>query len=192
MNILIISGSVRTGRQTHKVAVELGNQLIEAGYQHTKVLDIAAYNLPVAEEQFGKIQQPVPGIEIIQQALHGADAMVFVSPEYHGSFSGALKNFLDYFSTEFFRKPIGVASVSTGRMGGINASSEMQQLVLSLGAFPMPVKLIVPLVHNAFAEDDTLKEDFQKAGFKRFVHEFGWFASAIAEKKKRDLNKDSK
>lgn len=183
INILIISGSVRSGRQSHKVSVELEKRFIAAGFANTSILDIAEYNFPVAEERFGKTKQNIEGIDQTQQQLQKADAMVFVSPEYHGSFSGALKNFLDYFWKEFERKPIGVASVSTGRFGGINASTEMQQLVLSLGAFPMPIKLIVPSVHTAFSEDGVLKEEFLQKNFAKFVDEFTWFATAITNKK---------
>lgn len=184
INILIISGSVRNGRQSHKVSVELEKRFVAAGYANTSILDIAEYNFPVAEERFGKTTQIIEGIHQAQKQLQNADAMIFVSPEYHGSFSGALKNFLDYFWKEFERKPIGIATVSTGRFGGINASTEMQQLVLSLGAFAMPVKLIVPSVHTAFGDDGILKEQFLQNNFSNFVKEFVWFAMAIHNHKK--------
>ncbi len=183
LNTVILSGSVRNGRLTHRVAAELHKRFVEAGFANTILLDIAEYNFPVAEERFGKLEQPPASINDAQRLLQNADAMVFVSPEYHGSYSGALKNFLDYFWVEFSRKPIGVASVSTGRFGGINASSEMQQLALSLGGFAMPLKLIVPAIHNAIDESGTVQDEFLNKNLNRFVSEFTWFAEAIAEKK---------
>ncbi len=185
LNIVIISGSVRKGRQTHKVALELHKRLVEGGYSNTNLLDIATYNLPVAEERFGKLDTPPSSIDAAQKILDDADAMIFVSPEYHGSYGGALKNFLDYFLKEFYRKPIAVASVSTGRFGGINASSAMQQLVLSLGAYAMPQKLIVPAIHNSIDETGNVKDEFLDANFNKFISEFTWFAEAITEKKNR-------
>jgi NAD(P)H-dependent FMN reductase len=185
LNTVIISGSVRKGRQTHKVSVELHKRLIGVGFTNSNLLDIAAYNFPIAEERVGKLESPPSAIEEVQQILNDAEAMIFVSPEYHGSYSGALKNFLDYFSKEFYRKPIAVASVSTGRFGGINASTEMQQLVLSLGAFAMPQKLIVPAIHNSIDETGDVKDEFLDANFNKFIAEFTWFAEAITEKKSR-------
>jgi azobenzene reductase len=138
MDILIISGSVRTGRKSHDVAVELQKRFVTHGLAKTHVLDLAAYSLPVLEEKFLSGSETMPeGLSEIQHMLDSADAMVFLSPEYHGSYSGALKNALDYFWKEFMRKPIGVVAVAAGSHGGINASTEMQQLILSLGAFPI-------------------------------------------------------
>ncbi len=186
MNILIISGSVRTGRKSHDVAVELQKRFISSGQLGTHILDLAVYNLPVLEEKYETGGDMPPGLAEIKQMLDAADAMVFLSPEYHGSYSGAFKNALDYFWKEFERKPIGVVAVASGRFGGINASTEMQQLVLSLGAFPMPYKLLIPTVQNAFDEKGQIAHDFLSANFEKFVSEFTWFAEAITDKKSKD------
>jgi NAD(P)H-dependent FMN reductase len=187
MNILIISGSVRTGRKSHDVAIELQKRFISHGLEDTQVLDLAVYNLPVLEEKFLHGSSDMPeGLAEIQHKLDSADAMIFLSPEYHGSYSGALKNAVDYFWKEFTRKPIGVVAVASGRFGGINASTEMQQLVLSLGAFPMPYKLLIPMVQNAFDESGKIIDDFLSKNFDRFVHEYAWFAEAIADRKTKE------
>jgi azobenzene reductase len=187
MNILIISGSVRTGRKSHNVAVELQRRFIAHGLVDTHVLDLAVYNLPVLEEKFLAGPDMPQGLAEIQQKLDTADAMVFLSPEYHGSYSGALKNALDYFWKEFMRKPIGVVAVASGRFGGINASTEMQQLVLSLGAFPMPYKLLIPMVQNAFDGNGKIIDESLAKNFDRFISEYTWFAEAIADRKAKEL-----
>ena len=189
MNILIISGSVRTGRRSHDVAVELQKRFIGHGQMDTHVLDLAVYNLPVLEEKFLAGKEMPNGLAEIQQMLDRADAMIFLSPEYHGSYSGALKNALDYFWKEFMRKPIGVVAVASGRFGGINASTEMQQLVLSLGAFPMPYKLLIPTVQNAFDESGNVIDEFLSTNFDKFVQEYTWFAEAIADRKAKETTK---
>ena len=187
MNILIISGSVRTGRRSHDVAVELQKRFINHGLVDTLVLDLATYNLPVLEEKYLSSNSEMPaGLTEIQQMLDRADAMVFLSPEYHGSYSGALKNALDYFWKEFMRKPIGVVAVASGKFGGINASTEMQQLILSLGGFPMPYKLLVPMVQNVFDESGKVKDEMISKSFDKFVEEYSWFAEAIADRKAKE------
>jgi NAD(P)H-dependent FMN reductase len=128
------------------------------------------------------------GLAAIQQLLDSADAMIFLSPEYHGSYSGALKNALDYFWKEFARKPIGVVAVASGKFGGINASTDMQQLVLSLGGFPMPFKLLIPTVQHVFDEEGKLIDEFLSKSFDKFVHEYAWFAEAIADRKAKEAN----
>ena len=190
MNIVIISGSVRTGRQSHKIAVELQHAFMKTGYLQTEVLDLANYHLPVLEERYNaKVDNQPEGLKEMQQQLDSADAIIFLSPEYHGSYSGALKNAVAYFWKEFMRKPIGVVSVSTGKFGGINASTEMQHLVLSLGGFAMPHKLLIPAVHQAFNESNELSDVNVVNSIGRFVTEFTWFAEAIVGKKESDKRK---
>jgi len=186
MNILILSGSVRTGRRSHEVAVELQKRFISHGLLDTHVLDLAVYNLPVLEEKFLAGKDMPAGLSEIQHKLDTADAMVFLSPEYHGSYSGALKNAVDYFWKEFTRKPIGVVAVASGRFGGINASTEMQQLVLSLGGFPMPYKLLIPMVQNAFDENGRVTDELLSKNFDKFITEYAWFAEAITDRKAKE------
>ncbi len=183
MNIVIISGSIRKGRRSHDVSVALASRFHASGHTQAAIIDLAEYNLPVLEEQYSPADNTIPGLADIQQKLDQADAIIFLSPEYHGSYSGALKNAVDYFSEEFKSKPIGVVSVGAGRMGGINASTEMQLLILSLGAFPMPYKLLVSNVQHAFGEGGEVKDEFLSRSMDRFVAEFVWLAEAIRDKK---------
>jgi hypothetical protein len=69
-----------------------------------------------------------------------SDGIIFLTPKYNGSFSSDLKNFIDVFAKEgFLGKPIGVATGSTGAMGGVRAANQLQQVILSLFAYPQPV-----------------------------------------------------
>lgn len=186
MRVAILLGSARAGRQSHKVAYYLEKNLKERGIE-TDLIDLAKDSLPILEERVGHHPQLPEKIQNISDRLNEADALLFVTPEYHGSFSGALKNALDYFWAEFHKKPIGVAAVSSGKMGGINASTQLQHVILSLGAYPLPLKLLVPEIHSTFNDDfEPLNE-----GIKRLVHkfldEFLWFADAMYQKKAQEV-----
>ncbi|TAH21446.1 MAG: NADPH-dependent oxidoreductase [Cytophagales bacterium] len=185
MNIVIISGSTRTGRLSHQATVELHRRMALQGIS-AEIIDLAEYNLPMLEDTASKHKNPPPLLATFAQKLDAADAMVFVSPEYHGSYSGALKNALDYVWKEFSKKPIGVVTATTGKFGGINASTQMQLLILSLGAFPMPYKLLVPDVDKAFDASGTLTNETTAKSFEKFISEFMWFAKAIVAPKKQN------
>ena len=183
MKIVVISGSVRIGRETHQVAEYLTAKLQENTSVEVHLVDLMNYPLPIMAETYGNLQQMPKGLKELQVLLQTADAMVWVSPEYHGTCTGALKNMLDYFWGEFHRKPIGVAAAATGRMGGINASTSMQQLVLSIGGYAMPLKLIVPFVDKAFDGKGVPIDGDVENGFVNFAEEFLWFAEAIVAKR---------
>lgn len=74
-------------------------------------------------------------------------------------------------------------------MGGINASTQMQHVVLSLGAYPLPAKLLIPEIQHAFNEQyEPLREDIARHT-DRFLTEFSWFANAIVTAKSKLLEK---
>lgn len=187
MKVAIILGSIRKGRQSHKVAYYLQEKLINRGIQ-TDLIDLAQESLPLLEEKQGHTLEVAEKIKTLSQRLQQADALLLVSPEYHGSFSGVLKNALDYFWIEFGKKPIGVATVSAGRLGGINASMQLQHLILSVGAFPLPAKLLVPQVQNTFTESCQPADNTMAKAITKFLDEFLWFAEAITAKKNKDVD----
>lgn len=186
MNVVLILGSVREGRKTNRVALHLASLFEALDGVTVTLLDLAEYNLPVFSNRWAKEPDPDPSIVKFAGELAAADAMVLISPEYHGSYTGVLKNALDHYWGEFKRKPIGVVTTGSGRFGGVNASSEMQQLVLSLGAFPMPTKLLVPFVQDAFAEEGACINDRVGQDSLTFVEEFVWFSRAIVAAKKSE------
>jgi NAD(P)H-dependent FMN reductase len=140
------------------------------------LIDLAETRLPM----FGIKSRKDETVSCVGEKLRASDAMIFVTPEYHGSFSGALKNALDHFWVEFSMKPIGVAAASAGQFGGINASVQLQHVILSLGAFPLPLKLIVPEVGTAFNENSDLNDDRLRHAANKFIDQFLWFALALS------------
>jgi azobenzene reductase len=182
MKFAIILGSIRIGRQSHKIAYYLERMIRQKGID-VAMIDLAEHPLPMMEEDNGRLRSPADDISIIGIQLKEADGMILVSPEYHGSFSGVLKNALDFYWAEFKKKPIGVVTTGSGKMGGINASGQMQHVVLSLGAYPLPTKLLIPEIQHAFNDKyEPLREDIVKNS-ERFLNEFIWFADAIATAK---------
>ena len=159
MKIAILIGSIRQGRQSHKIAHHLRRALEERG-QTIDLVDLAAVQLPLLEERVGKHPQLPHTAQELSNRLHAADAIILVTPEYHGSFSGVLKNALDYFYAEFSKKVVGTVGVSAGKFGGINAASQLQQVILSLRAFPLPTKLLVPEVYRASNEGHEYWRNF--------------------------------
>jgi azobenzene reductase len=181
MQVALVIGSVRKERQSHKVAHYLEKVLKQRGIM-TDLIDLLKYPLPI----YGlPTEQPdeLENIKWMSDRLMDADAMILVTPEYHGTFSGALKNTLDHFWVEFQKKPIGVAAASVGMFGGLNASTQLQHVILSLGAYPLPLKLLIPQIQLAFDDLFEANSDDIIKSTRRFVDEFLWLADAVYRKK---------
>lgn len=183
MKVAIIVGSIRKGRQSDKVALYLHKLLQESPQIVSQYLDLAAHELPLLNDKWEQQESIDSNLEYVSIALKEADALLLVSPEYHGSYTGVLKNAVDHYWGEFSRKAIGVVCTGSGKFGGINASSQMQQLILSLGAFPMPRKLIIPYIQNAFDEKNEPVAKELKQECSSFLEEFLWFGHAITTAK---------
>lgn len=189
MRVAIIIGSIREGRQSQKAAYflqkKLAGRLLE-----TDIVDLAEYPLPIMEKRITSDLNPPANALLISEKLKNADAMILVTPEYQGSFTGVLKNALDYFLPEFSKKVIGVATTAGGRMGGINASVQLQHVILSMGAYPLPQKFIVSEIQNAFDQEFNPKQELLARQGEKFIEEFVWFAQAIANAKEIKIQKE--
>lgn len=191
MKVAILLGSVRKGRQTHKAANYLHNELQNRNVE-SDLIDLAETSLPVLEARPQNRPDPPKQVSKISYRLDRADALIFVTPEYHGSISGVLKNTLDYFWSELQKKPIGAVATSSGKMGGINASRHLQQIILSIGAFPMPLKWLVPRIHQSFDENFRPESEQIEASAQKFLDKFLWFADALYQKKIDDAQRYNK
>jgi azobenzene reductase len=186
MRVAIMLGSVRIGRQTHKVAYYLQRLLEERGVD-VDMIDLLHHPLPLMEERVQLHPNVPPAVKSISDTLHNADAILLVTPEYHGSYSGVLKNALDYFRAEFGKKAIGVVTTSGGKLGGINASLQLQTLILHMGAYALPLKLLVPEIHLAIDDNYQPLQQSLVNNANKFLDEFLWLASAVATAKVQQL-----
>jgi NAD(P)H-dependent FMN reductase len=111
VNILCVAGSMREGSYSTK-ALKMALELAKKRGAEVRILDLSKTVLPLRDPGAPASEQ----VEEAAKAVAWADAFMLASPDYHGSISGALKNFLDHFFEEFAGKVFGciVASHSKG------------------------------------------------------------------------------
>jgi NAD(P)H-dependent FMN reductase len=185
LKITILYGAIREGRLSIRAARALEKALKETGKAEVTFIDIKTYNIPVMESRLFEMKNPPDSLQEISTLLSGADGIVLVSPEYNNSYSGAMKNTIDYFTKEWSHKPIGIVAASDGKQGGLNASNLMQLLALAIGGFAMSCKLLVPEIQNALDEEGNPQNETMAKNLKRFVKEYLWFVEAISNQVKK-------
>jgi NAD(P)H-dependent FMN reductase len=184
MHISIFSGSTRINRQSHRVALALNKIINREGVHTAGVLDLAEYDFPMLEEVLHRHPNPPAGLADFAAQIRQSDAFIFVSPEYNGSYTAALKNAVDYLKErEFAGKVIGVVSVSAGMLGGIRAALAMQQLVLGISGYPIPQMLPVGQVSQRFDEEGNVLDPLFEKNIHTFLGHFFWLGEAVTEKK---------
>jgi len=177
LRIPVLLGSVRRARQSVRVARFAGHRLEQAGAD-APLLDLRSLDLPIMEERLHMRDDPPPGLLRFSEAVKAADAMVVVSPEYNGSIPGVLKNALDYIYGEWFRKPVGIVTVSAGGFGGVQVHNHLQLLFLRLKALPV-AGMHVSKVSRSFGEDGNPVEPHYEKSFAGFIETLDWYARAI-------------
>ena len=177
LRIPVLLGSVRRGRKSLRVARFACDRLQRAGAD-APLLDLADFDLPIMEERLHRRDDPPPGLVRFSTAIQEADAVVVVSPEYNGSMPGVLKNALDYIYGEWFRKPVGIVTVSAGGFGGVQVHYFLQLLFLRLKALPV-AGMPVSNVSRSFSEDGEPMEERYEKTFAGFIDTLEWYTRAI-------------
>ena len=177
MNIAVISGSARPKRQSHQVALEVKSRL-DALKIDNWLLDVKEQNLPLLDYTFDTHPEPGETLQQLKAALDKTDGFIIVSPEHNASYSGALKNTMDYFYKEYAHKAFGIVTVSSGVLGGINAVKSLQHYALKLNGIVCPEFLITPQVQKLFAEGKLIDEAYSKR-IDQFLSSFVPLAKAM-------------
>jgi NAD(P)H-dependent FMN reductase len=137
IKILGVSGSMRAGAHSAR-ALRAVFEAAEARGAETRLLDLNAADLPVYRPE------ETPQTAAVVAARDGvawADAFVLATPDYHGSMSGALKNFLDYFWEEFAGRLFGYVCASHER--GLTAMDQMRTAVRQCYGWSLPYGVTV-------------------------------------------------
>jgi chromate reductase len=166
--ILGISGSLR--RDSHNT-----NLLRAAAEAAGPDVELEVYDglkdIPPYDEDDDVHPRP-ESVARLNEAIAGADAILFSTPEYNSSIPGQLKNAIDWVSrpvaTNALRnKPVAVVGASTGAFGAVWAQAELRKVLASLGARVFDVELPVPHAHTRFDEqgltDDEIRESLTEA-----------------------------
>jgi NAD(P)H-dependent FMN reductase len=143
--LTVIVASVREGRGGEAV----GRWFVERATQHgrfeVQVADLKELNLPILDEpQHPRLKKYVHDSSKNWSALvDGADAFVFVTPEYNYTMPPALVNALDTLYHEWTYKPVGFVSYG-GVSGGIRSVQTAKLMVTSFKMMPMVEAVNIP------------------------------------------------
>ncbi|WP_242928857.1 NADPH-dependent FMN reductase [Pontibacter vulgaris] len=183
-HIAIISSSVRTGRNTHRVALFLKKYIEKQQLATVEILDLKKYNFPVFDERLKYQKEPSEQTLDFADRINKADGVIIATPEYNGGYPASLKNVVDLLYEEWHRKPIGLATVSDGVFGGTQVMTSLQFSLWKIRAWVVPAMFPVPKVQETFDENGNPsdKTGTEKRA-KRFLDEILWCIEAKSRMK---------
>jgi len=130
-NVLGVAGSTRQGSystQTLKIVLEHAKK----HGAEVRLLELNRIVLPLYNPSASASKE----VEHTAEAVAWADAFILTSPDYHGSMSGALKNFLDHFYEEFAGKLFGYIVASHEK--GLTVMEQMRTVVRQCYGWSLP------------------------------------------------------
>ena len=153
MTIVGLGGSLRTGSHS-RAALEIALAGAGEAGAETRLLDLRELALPMFDPEH---ESPVGSAAELVEACYAADGMLWSSPLYQGTVSGAFKNSLDWLHVLGTREPpylhdkvVGLISAAGG-MQGLQAINTMEFSVRALRAWAVPY--VVPIAAAAAAFD---------------------------------------
>jgi NAD(P)H-dependent FMN reductase len=178
-HIAIISASIRTNRNSHRVAVYLKRFIEERDLAQAEIIDLLGYNFPLFHERLQFLESPSSEVIDFAQKIRSADGIIIVTPEYNGGYPASLKNVIDLLTNEWKRKPVAISTSSDGSFGGTQVITSLQFTLWKIKAWTVPAMFPVPKVDISFNEDGIPTN--QEATDKRataFVNELLWCIEA--------------
>jgi NAD(P)H-dependent FMN reductase len=180
LKILGVSGSMREHSRSRR-ALELVLEAARVRGAETRLLDLHAAGLPMYRPDDTAEAEPVARAE---EAVNWADAFLLASPDYHGSMSGAMKNFLDHFWTEFAGKVFGYLCASHEK--GLTVMDQMRTAVRQCYGWSLPYGVAIHGDEDFDAEGNVSRPAVERR-LQMLARDTVVYGALIREQFARDL-----
>jgi len=185
LNILGVAGSMRKdshGTKILKIVLNIATSKYEA---QTNLLELRKVNMPLYNPDLS-IQSDINMKKATEQ-INWADAFILVSPDYHGSMSGSMKNFLDYYWEEFAGKTFGY--ICTSHEKGLTVMDQMRTTVRQCYGWSLPYGISVNGSEDFNEEGEVINSLLNKR-LKMLARDLVIYSKLIREQFLQDLSSD--
>ena len=165
--VAVIVGSLRKGsvnRQFAQALAKLVRPKLE--FQFVEIGDLPFYNEDLEAELPASVVR-------FKHQIESADAVLFVTPEYNRSFSGVLKNAIEWGSrpwgkTSWAGKPVAIVGATLGAVGTAAAQSQLRSVVSAIGM----ALTAQPEIYLNFRQDTLVSGEFADENFRAVLNDW--------------------
>jgi NAD(P)H-dependent FMN reductase len=179
LKVLAVVGSLNRQSATRAVLQDVAEKLRAHGVE-VDVLDfqhepLALFNTDTAYES--------DAFKQLRPRVDRADVFLLGTPDYHGSVSSALKNFLDHFWMEFAGKLF--ATVVASHEKGLTVTDQLRTVARQCYAWSLPYGV-------SFSDKEDLKDgavtgEALKKRLEMFAHDIRAYGEVLAAQRRADL-----
>lgn len=159
IKVVGLGGSMKEGSASVR-ALQLALDGAAEGGAETSLLEIRQLDLPIYAPDLA----PPAGVSRLVEAVAAADGLLWSSPVYHGSISGAFKNALDWLELLSGREPkyltnkvVGLISTAGG-VQALQAINTMEFIVRALRGWTVPLAIPLDRAGEAFDRSGQIQD----------------------------------
>ncbi|PYM17458.1 MAG: NADPH-dependent FMN reductase [Candidatus Rokuibacteriota bacterium] len=163
--LLAVLGSVTPPSRLHAAMKDAVDTAAARAGVSASLLDLGEHRLSFADgrplDAFGDDTAPAVA------RVAAADAVILASPVYRGSFTGALKNFLDLTPVEALRdKPVGIVAMGATLHHYLGVDWQLRGVLAWFGALVVPTSVYL---ESSQFKDGKLADDRGRAALTDLV-----------------------
>src|SRR5438552_965863 len=179
LNVLAVVGSLNRTSSTRAVVAHVARQL-KASSVAIDVLDLLEEPLALFNPDSSHEAETFAAL---QARVQIADVYILGTPDYHGSISSAMKNFLDHFWREFAGKLF--ATLVASQEKGLTVTDQLRTVARQCYAWTLPYGV-------SFAEEEDVNagqvvSDALKQRLDMFVRDVRVYGTLLARQRRADL-----
>ena len=189
--LLIFAGSSRQASYNRRLA-QVAAGLARASGASVTHIELADFDIPMYNADLEARGTPADVLRL-KQLMHAHAGWLICSPEYNGSYTGLLKNTIDWASSPiksdplwqdgfkpFTGKVVGMLSASPGVLGGLRAQSHLVPLLLNLRCWVAPTAFALSGAGSAFDDSGQLVKDAHRQSVQAVIDQVLFASGRLA------------
>jgi FMN reductase len=179
LKVMAVVGSLNKNAVTRCVIQYSAERLRAAGVE-VDVLDLLGEPLALFNPDSAHAAE---GFEHLKRRVEEADAYLLGTPDYHGSISSVMKNFLDHFWQEFAGKLF--ATIVASHEKGLTVTDQLRTVARQCYAWTLPYG--ISFADNIDVKENRIVSDSFKQRLEMMLRDLRVYGANIAAQRKRDL-----
>ncbi|BAU12904.1 NADPH-dependent FMN reductase [Leptolyngbya sp. NIES-3755] len=175
---IVFYGSYRRDRQGIKAARFMIEQLKQRNHQ-VIFADAQAYDFGILDRMYKEYDQAPEKMEDLANHIKTADGFVVVAGEYNHSIQPGLSNLMDHYLEEYYFRPAGIVSYSTGGFGGVRAAIQLRAFLTEMGMPTISTLFSIAKIGDALNEVGIPQDAALTKRATQFLDELEWYEEAL-------------
>jgi NAD(P)H-dependent FMN reductase len=179
LNVLAVVGSLNKVSSVRFVVNHVAAGLKAAG-ANVDLLDLLNEPLTLFNPE---LYQGVTGFPELKARVDRADVFILGTPDYHGSMSSTIKNFLDHFWHEFAGKLF--ATIVASHEKGLTVTDQLRTVARQCYAWSLPYG--VSFSDQTDVRGETIVSDALRSRLEMLIRDVRVYGQVLARQRRADL-----